>query len=59
MLLKQTAAMFDLWYRTRDGALSRSDFQQEMRPIRREVEALLQVGTLIAHPKTVKTCANI
>ena len=59
MLLKQAAAMFDLWHRVRDGTLSHSDFQQEMRPVRREVEALLQVGTFIEHPKTVKTCANI
>jgi len=58
-LLKQAALMFDLWYRVRDGTLSRSDFQQAMRLIRQEIEALLQVGTFVNHAKTAKTCANI
>ena len=59
LLLKQTALMFDLWYRVRDGTLSRTDFQQAMRPIRREIAALLELGTYIGHPQTAKTCANI
>ena len=58
-LLKQTVAMFDLWHRARDGTMSRPDFQQAMRPIRQEIEALLSVGTFINHSKTAKTCANI
>ena len=58
-LLKQATAMFGLWHRVRDGTLSRSNFQCEMRPIRREVEALLAIGTFVNHPQTVKTCANI
>jgi transposase len=58
-LLRQAAAMFDLWHRVRDGTLSRPDFQRAMLPIRQEVEALLAVGTFVNHPKTVKTCANI
>ena len=58
-LLKQAALMFDLWYRVRDGTLSRPDFQQTMRPIRQEITALLQVGTFVDHPKTAKTCSNI
>ena len=59
LLLKQTALMFDLWYRVRDGTLSRTDFQQAMRPIRREIAALLALGTFIGHPQTAKTCGNI
>lgn len=58
-LLKQAALMFDLWYRARDGTLPRADFQVAMRPIRREITALLQLGTFIDHHKTAKTCANI
>jgi transposase len=58
-LLKQAATMFDWWHRARDGTLSRPDFQQAMRPIRQEVETLLEVGTFVNHSKTVKTCANI
>lgn len=59
LLLKQTALMFVLWYRVRDGTLSRTDFQQAMRPIRREIAALLAFGTFLDHPQTAKTCANI
>ena len=58
-LLKQTTAMFDLWYRVRDGTLLRPDFQRAMQPIQRQIEALLQLGTFVDHPKTAKTCANI
>lgn len=58
-LLKQTALMFDLWYRVRDGTLSRAAFQVAMQPIRREIAALLQLGTFIDHRQTAKTCANI
>jgi len=59
LLLKQTALMFDLWYRVRDGTLLRTDFQQAMRPIRREIAALLELGTFIDQPQTAKTCSNI
>lgn len=58
-LLKQTTAMFNLWHRVRDGTLLRPDFQLEMQPIQRQIEALLQLGTFVDHPKTAKTCANI
>lgn len=59
LLLKQTDLMFALWHRVRDGTLSRTDFQQKMRPIQAEVEALLQLGTLVNHSKTAKCCGNI
>ncbi len=59
LLLKQTALMFDLWYRVRDGTLSHADFQIAMQPIRREIIALLQLAAYINHPQTAKTCANL
>jgi hypothetical protein len=58
-LLKYAAQMFTLWHRVRDGTLSRSDFQQAMRPIRHEITAFLRLGTYLNHPQTAKTCANI
>ena len=58
-LLKQATRLFDLWHRVRDGTLSRPDFQLAMRPIQREVEALLHLGTFVNHAQTVKTCTNI
>ena len=58
-LLHQAAQMFSFWHRVRDGTLSRPDFQLAMQPIRREILALLQVGTFIDQAKTAQTCRNI
>ena len=58
-LLQQAALMFDLWYRVRDGTCARADFQEAMRPISREVTALLQLGTFVDHRQTAKTCTNL
>jgi transposase len=58
-LLHQAAQMFSLWHRVRDGTLSRPDFQLAMKPIRREIEALLQLATFIDHSQTAQTCQNI
>jgi transposase len=60
LLLAQTEQMFALWHRVRDGTLLRPAFQEAMKPIRREVEALLQLGvSLVDHTKTQATCKNI
>lgn len=40
-LLRQTKKMFALWQKVRDGTLSRRDFQDQMKPIRRHVENVL------------------
>jgi transposase len=58
-LLEATRAIFSLWHRFRDGPLSRSDFQDAMRPLRQRVEALLGEGTRCGHAKTQRTCENI
>jgi len=59
-LLGQVEKMFSLWHRLRDGALSRPAFQQAMQPVRREVEALLEIGVLaVKHAKTRSACRNI
>ena len=58
-LLHQAAQLFSFWHRVRDGTLSRPDFQLAMKPIRREILALLQVGTFIDQAKTAQTCRNI
>lgn len=59
LLLAQVERMFILWYRVRDGTLSRSDFQIAMRPVRHEVHCLLHIGASLKHLKTRKTCLNI
>jgi transposase len=57
--LEQVKQFFALWYRVRDGALSRSDFQTAMQPIRQDVNCLLTIGTLVKHRETRKTCQNV
>ena len=60
LLLAQTEQMFTLWHRVRDGTWTRPAFQEAMDPIRREVENLLQLGTvLVKHRQTQATCKNI
>jgi transposase len=59
-LLRQGEKMFSLWHDVRDGRLSWLAFQEAMQPIRREVEALLEIGHLaVKHSKTKATCRNI
>lgn len=43
-LMRPTKEMFALWQKVRDGTLSHSDFQVQMRPIRQRVEELLLRG---------------
>lgn len=59
LLLAQVQTFFPLWYRVRDGTLSRADFQVALQPIRQEVGHLLRIGTLLKSAKTRRTCANI
>ena len=60
LLLNQTRQMFSLWQRVRDGTLTRSAYQTAMQPIRREVEALLELATLLVpHRQTQATCRNL
>ena len=58
-LLEQIKIFFALWHRIRDGTLSRTDFQTSMLPVRREVHAILTVGTFVQHSQTRRTCCNI
>ena len=58
-LLEQSKVIFQLWYRVRDGTLTRSDFQQQMQPLQREFEASLRLGCHIDASKTVNTCRNL
>jgi len=59
MLLACLKQFFGLWHRVRDGTLSRVDFQSMMQPIREEVVGLLDIGTMLGHCETRRTCQNI
>jgi transposase len=51
--------MFEWWARVRDGTLERRRFQTLMKPVRAEVERLLEEASLRAEPKTAGMCAEI
>jgi transposase len=59
MLLARLKQFFGMWHRVRDGTLSRVDFQTAMQPIRDEVVGLLDIGTMLGHRETRRTCQNI
>jgi transposase len=58
-LLKQTRKMFRLWYRVRDGTLSRADFQPKMRPVEKAILALLERAQRSAHRAVAGRCKEI
>lgn len=58
-LVQCTRALFGLWHKVRDGPLTRSAFQEAVRPIRQRVEALLDQGTQCGHENTQRTCKRI
>ena len=59
LLLIQVKQMFAWWQRVRDGTLTRADFQSAMQSIRKEVSALLRIGTFVKQVITRRTCQNI
>ena len=48
-LLDAAGEMFGLWYRVRDGTLSRGAFEREMRPVQARVGTLLREGARLEH----------
>jgi transposase len=58
-LRAQIHQMFHWWHRVRDGTLAHASFAHYMRPIRREIERLLEAGQTCGVPKTEGTCRDI
>jgi transposase len=58
-LKAQARQMFQGWHRVRDGTLAQASFGCYLRPIRREVERLLEAGHLCGVPKTEGVCREI
>jgi transposase len=56
-LLRPTRKLFEVWARYRDGTVTRAGFQRLMKPIRREIEALLLRGAF-AGIGTAKELSN-
>jgi len=58
-LQAQVHQMFHGWHRVRDGTLAHASFAHDMRPLRREIERLLEAGQTCGVPKTEGTCRDI
>ena len=58
-LQAQVRLMFHGWHRARDRTLAHTSFAHYMRPIRREVERLLEAGQRCGVSKTEGTCREI
>lgn len=58
-ILTQADLMFEWWYKVRDGTMSRTTFQNEMKPVQDKVGKLLRQGTDCNHSKTAGTCRDI
>ena len=58
-LKAQARQMFHGWHRVRDGTLAHASFGRYMRPIRRELERLLEAGQICGVPKTEGVCREI
>lgn len=58
-LLAHIKRMFLLYYKVREGTLSRKSFQKAMEFTKNSIEDLLEEGTKSTHKKTRGTCAQI
>jgi len=58
-LLAYSRRMFKLWWRYRDGNLSREKFILVMKRIQKGLEETLEAGTRCGHSKTEGTCKKI
>jgi transposase len=55
-LMRPTKELFRHWSRCRDGTITRCDFQQQMQPIRTEIDGLLLRGVFSANPRLIGRC---
>jgi len=58
-ILTQADTMFEWWHKVRDGTMSRTAFQNKMKPVQTKIGKLLRQGTQCNHSKTAGTCRDI
>jgi transposase len=58
-LLRPTKELFRHWSRCRDGTTTRTEFEQQMEPIRREIDGLLLRGAFSGNPRLVGMCESL
>jgi len=55
----QAEKLFAVWYRVRDGTLTRAQFRNAMRPMRKQILALLRRGARCGVTKVMSRCNGI
>lgn len=58
-LMRPTRKLFAWWSKCRDGTLSRAEFEQQMGPLRREVDGLLLRGSFSGRPGVAGSCREL
>ena len=58
-LMRPTKQLFSAWARYRDGTINRRTFQQAMKPIRQEIEALLLRGACSGNARLKGMCEEL
>lgn len=58
-LLEQVSVMFALWSQVKVGNVSRTEFQNQMRPVQQRVGELVRQGQSVGQTKTSRTCTQI
>jgi len=58
-LLRQSNRMFDRWHQLKEGKLSRQQFQEGMKPVRKAVRRALKAGQRCGCSQTAGTCKEL
>jgi transposase len=58
-LVRLTRRMFRWWYRVRDGTVDRAAFRRKMKPLRGQIERLLEQAVSLAVPRASGLCRDI
>jgi transposase len=58
-LMAETDKVFNLWFRCRDGTLSRAGLKQRMQPVCKELESLLLRGTQLSNSGAAGMCREL
>jgi transposase len=58
-LLAERRKLFRLWYRVRDGTMSRAQLQRSSRPVRRRILSLLEEGKGLSSTKVSGMCREM
>lgn len=58
-LMRETRRLFEFWRRCREGTLSRSEFELQMKPLQSRIHGLLLRGKFSGKPGVAGSCAEL